>query len=795
MSGHGRNSSVHIEEELAQIRRYEDFSTTDWVRDAILERYRQSSVQNSNVNDNSWRAWWHLTFESTESWIVVLLVGAAIGLMSALIAIVTDWLSDIKLGYCSSAWWLNQKFCCWEIEDGSGSCNDWTTWSEFVHLGPDVYFVKWLFYVMWATLFATTCAYLVKRYAPYAAGSGISEIKCIIAGFVMKGFLGGWTLVMKSIGLTMAVASNLSIGKEGPSVHMACCVGNVISRCFKKFKTSKAEMREILTASSAAGVAVAFGSPIGGVLFALEEMSTHFPNRTMWKSFFCAMIATIVLQAMNPFRTGKLVMFQVSYDRDWHFFEYLFVLVIGLFGGLYGALVIKYNLIVAQFRKNVLRNYPIAEAAMLAFVTAILAYPNVFLRIDMTEIMGILFRECEGAGTENYYGLCDKSETGRMVLLLFVATALRCFGTIMTYGARVPCGIFVPSMAIGATFGRMIGLLVKSWQESDPEFFLFASCRPDMPCITPGTYAFLGAAAALCGVMRITVSVVVIMFELTGQITYILPTMIALMITRAVGGWFGSGGIADRYIRLNGYPILENDEKVFNVPVSHVMQENMTVMTAAGMTFKDIESILENTNFQGFPVVDDSRSMILIGYIGRSELRYLIEKAKVNKKAHDDTICRFTPDGDEPEILTNLGLDEGDHIDDTNRDLRGSSEVLDFGAYMDQTPITVHPKLYLETVMDMFKQLGPRVVLLEERGKLRGLVTVKDVLKYEARIDSTEATSNIQYTRECGGVFDKFSSWLSRRDLSRRPAQQEYTQLQNRSSLEVNESHELDGRL
>lgn len=98
----------------------------------------------------------------------------------------------------------------------------------------------------------------------------------------------------------MAVASNLSIGKEGPSVHMACCVGNVISRCFKKFKTSKAEMREILTASSAAGVAVAFGSPIGGVLFALEEMSTHFPNRTMWKSFFCAMIATIVLQVIAP---------------------------------------------------------------------------------------------------------------------------------------------------------------------------------------------------------------------------------------------------------------------------------------------------------------------------------------------------------------------------------------------------------------------------------------------------------------------------------------------------------------
>lgn len=49
--------------------------------------------------------------------VLVFFIGAAIGLMSALIAIVTDWLSDIKLGYCPNAWWLNQKFCCWEIED------------------------------------------------------------------------------------------------------------------------------------------------------------------------------------------------------------------------------------------------------------------------------------------------------------------------------------------------------------------------------------------------------------------------------------------------------------------------------------------------------------------------------------------------------------------------------------------------------------------------------------------------------------------------------------------------------
>lgn len=120
------------------------------------------------------------------------------------------------------------------------------------------------------TVFAFTSARLVKSFAPYAAGSGISEIKCIIAGFVMQGFLGFRTLVIKSIGLPLAIASGLSVGKEGPSVHYAVCTGNVISRVFERYKRSAAKTREILSACAAAGVAVAFGSPIGGVLFSLE---------------------------------------------------------------------------------------------------------------------------------------------------------------------------------------------------------------------------------------------------------------------------------------------------------------------------------------------------------------------------------------------------------------------------------------------------------------------------------------------------------------------------------------------
>ena len=90
----------------------------------------------------------------------------------------------------------------------------------------------------------------------------------------MKGFLGFWTLLIKSICLPLAIASGLSVGKEGPSVHYAVCTGNVISRFFDKYKRNAAKTREILSACAAAGVAVAFGSPIGGVLFSLEVSIT-----------------------------------------------------------------------------------------------------------------------------------------------------------------------------------------------------------------------------------------------------------------------------------------------------------------------------------------------------------------------------------------------------------------------------------------------------------------------------------------------------------------------------------------
>ncbi|KAF1993186.1 hypothetical protein P154DRAFT_503923 [Amniculicola lignicola CBS 123094] len=728
------DSAAHVlHEEIAEIKRYEDFTTIDWVQDAAREQLRRRAKRKERAG--FWegggvtgrRAGWRRkiveAYDAGQAWIVVTLVGAAIGMNAAFLNIVTEWLSDIKLGHCETAFYLNENFCCWGAESG---CPEWKRWSGF-------WPINYMLYILFAALFALTAATLVKSFAPYAAGSGISEIKCIIAGFVMKGFLGAWTLAIKSIGLPLAIASGLSVGKEGPSVHYAVCTGNVISRFFDKYRRNAAKTREILSASAAAGVGVAFGSPIGGVLFSLEEMSNYFPLKTMWRSYFCALVATAVLAAMNPFRTGQLVMFQVRYDRSWHFFEILFYLILGVFGGLYGALVIKWNLKVQAFRKKYLANYAIAESVTLAVATAIICYPNMFLRIDMTESMEILFQECEGG--HDYDELCERQNRWSMIASLAIATVIRTLLVIITYGCKVPAGIFVPSMAIGASFGRMVGIFVQHIHEAYPGSTFFAACEPDGPCITPGTYAFLGAAAALSGIMHITVSVVVIMFELTGALTYILPTMIVVGVTKAVGERFGHGGIADRAIWFNGYPFLDNkEEHTFGVPVSQVMASHIVSLPASGLELRALERIMKDNQYQGYPIVEDATSKTLIGYVGRTELKYAVDRAKKDQMAPGHAKCFFVASSTSSRTPSASGPAMSfDTMSATSAQLN-----VDLSKFVDPTPLTVHPRLPLETVMEIFKKMGPRVILIEYRGRLTGLVTVKDCLKYQFKVEAHE---------------------------------------------------------
>ncbi|KAJ2068513.1 hypothetical protein GGI16_009543, partial [Coemansia sp. S142-1] len=310
------------------------------------------------------------------------------------------------------------------------------------------------------------------KMAYYGAGSGIPEVKSILAGFVIHGFLGVRILIVKTLGLILCCASGIMAGKEGPMVQIASSLGNISTRIFDKYYKNEAKKREIISAAAAAGVSVAFGAPIGGVLFSLEEVSYFFPNKTMLRSLTCALVAALVLKAYNPFGSGKLVLFQTTYDMDYHWFEMLAFVIIGIFGGLYGALFCRLNMAVNRLRKNTLiGRYPISEVATITVATLAVSYYNPFTRIGLGELVGSLFQECSTTGDRRPHGgqsdagiedlLCVTGQRleDYMPLLSLLGLALlnRVSFAIITFGMKVPSGLVLPSMSIGAVFGRIVG--------------------------------------------------------------------------------------------------------------------------------------------------------------------------------------------------------------------------------------------------------------------------------------------------------------------------------------------------
>lgn len=437
----------------------------------------------------------------------------------------------------------------------------------------------------------------------------------------------------------------------------------------------------------------------------------------MWSSFVCAMVAAVTLQAFNPFRTGKLVLYQVTYHSGWHDFEIVPFALLGIIGGLYGGLFIKLNMTIASWRKD--RTYlkgPVTEVIIVSSITALINYPIKFMRAQASELVYILFAECADL-TEDTLGLCKSGRANTGVITLLLVSAL--LGILLagfTFGLQIPAGIILPSMAIGGLYGRAVGLSVEVFQTAFPHLFIFSSCEPDVPCVTPGTYAIVGAASALAGTTRMTVSIVVIMFELTGALTYVLPIMIAVMISKWIGDAISPRGIYESWIHFKGYPFLDNRDdngsSIPDVPAAHVMTriEDLTTITATGHTIQSLREMLQAHRFRGFPVISSSTSSptddedaLLLGYISRTELLYALSLT-TSKSLPPETECYFA-----------------------HQPLSDPNTSLDLRPWMDQTPITLNARASFQLTVSMFQKLGLRYVIFTEKGMLRGLLTKKDV--------------------------------------------------------------------
>lgn len=698
---------------------YDDRSTIDWPVEHQREKRRRLALE----SDDSRAGKLAHTWDRAQIWIIVGATGVVVGVLAGCIDVVTMWLGDLKEGVCSTSYYSSKQFCCLGLAEDV-PCSDWLRWHDTFSLKAvgGGYVVDYLAYVILTTSFAATAAYLVCNYAPYASHSGIPEVKALLSGVVIRHFAGKWTLLIKTVGLCLAVSSGLWLGKEGPLVHIAVCVSSICMKFFPAFD-NEARRRDVFTAASAAGMAVAFGAPIGGVLFALEQISYFFPDRIMWQSFVCAMVASVSLQAMNPFRTGKLVRYEVIFDRDWKDFEIVPFAFLGLVGGIYGAFFIRLNRLVATTRMSTrLKDYPISEIAALAFATAIISFPNIFARVQGARVLTDLLQECSQG---NWLDLCTEGKLVPSVLLLLSCALLGTLLSAVTFGARIPAGIMLPTLIVGAALGRSLGMLMQQWHRSFPGAWLFLSCTRDGDCVTPGVYAVIGAAAALSGVTRMTVSLVVIMFELTGALTFVLPIMISVMVAKWTGDFLsGPQGVYELWIELREFDVLDKEESDFHgLTVRDIMMpmRRLHCIYATGdNTIESLQSLLKH-DVNGFPLLSDREEAVLLGYVPRNKLRHALATA----------VSRDSLPGWTPVIFTKTApgdRSEGIGNGNGNGELESVGQALDLRSQIDVTPLLLTPGSNVKMVANLFQQMGLRYVFIGARGKPQGLITKRDLL-------------------------------------------------------------------
>lgn len=277
---------------------YNDYTTIDWMHDLVKDSYRYRSIHSKK--GLRYRA--VAAFDSCSGWIAVAIIGSITACVAFVVDVAEATVSDWKLGYCTTNPFLSQEACCagktplLPSSDLAEQCDTFRAWS-------DKYWASFALYVAWALAFgivSSGATMLTKRALPtvtarngdkldndtsshpvasgkvmyMAAGSGIPEIKTILSGFVIPNFLDLKVLLVKAFGSIFAVATGMCLGKEGPFVHISTCVGSLVCSLFPKYKDNGRKMREMLSAACASGLSVAFGAPIGGVLFSYEVSSS-----------------------------------------------------------------------------------------------------------------------------------------------------------------------------------------------------------------------------------------------------------------------------------------------------------------------------------------------------------------------------------------------------------------------------------------------------------------------------------------------------------------------------------------
>ncbi len=700
-------------------------------------------------------------------WVVTFFVGLGTGLIATFVTWSSVSLTSLKFRTVYSM-----------IENGHGG-------------GPNI--PVFLFYLL-TQLFFTSIAYMAAHTVPLAAGSGIPEVKCFLNGIDLPKVVSLKTLLAKVGGVIFTVAGGLPAGKEGPMVHTGAVLGAEISHgreevcqmdtsftVWDSFRTDR-EKRDFVACGAAAGVAAAFGAPVGGVLFSLEEGASFWSTHLTWRSFFCAMITVFTLHVV---KNSSIKWGQQSLSKMFSFGEFgnragdrgsysvwelgLF-LSVGCMGGFIGAAFNSMNKSMTHWRmKHVTTSTKkLAEVMLITTLVSLTAFVAPLLwgqctprpidtedwsqqekalaqqlvafnckpETEYNQVASLFFTDADTAIRQLFH-FWESGDTntvtfssGALLVFFFPYIFLAC----ITYGITVPSGLFVPSLLSGAAFGRLCGHLLHKLDRSSGTF------------ADSGTYALIGAAGVLGGMARMTISLTVILLEATGDMQYVLPLMLTLMSARLVGNIFNEG-LYDIHIHMRKLPFLDDElpqfAKKYDMTVNQVMSRNIVCLRPVEMA-GHICDILSETEYNCFPVLETEENngnfppqssstqhggAVLVGTVRRNALYQLVKlKAFGMREVGTHPSHRVSPLVAWEDIGGRCTREKSNMVDlDISEEDRNC--VVDIRPYVNTAPYVINKSSSLERAYRLFRTLGLRHLCVANiHNQVVGMITRKDLV-------------------------------------------------------------------
>ncbi|MEU6732693.1 chloride channel protein [Streptomyces physcomitrii] len=352
---------------------------------------------------------------------------------------------------------------------------------------------------------------LVQRFAKEARGHGVPEVMLAVAR--RGGRISPKVAVVKTLASALTIGSGGSVGREGPIVQIGSALGSTLGRLAR---VTEHRMKLLVACGAAAGIAATFNAPLAGVFFAMELILMTFSA----EAFGATVLASVTAAVIGRAAFGDTAFLTLPALHVEHLDQYALFALLGVLAGGTGVVFLRGLYLVEDLCDRAWRGpewlRPAAGGLVLGLV--LLAVP---------EMYGVGYPALEKA-TEGRYAL-------GFLLLLLVAKML---ATSLTIGIGGSGGVFAPSLFLGAMLGAAFG--------TTAHVLLPGTAG------TAGSYALVGMGAVFAGASRAPITAVVILFELTGQYSIILPMMLAIVLATATSRLLSTDTVYTLKLRRRG---------------------------------------------------------------------------------------------------------------------------------------------------------------------------------------------------------------------------------------------------